>query len=256
MANIDKHPAGSFSWVELATTNQNAAKNFYTSLFGWSINEFPIGPGGVYTIFRLQDRDAAAAYTLQAELKGVPPHWNLYITVDNADQTAAKAAELGGKILQPAFDVMDAGRMAVVQDPTGANFMVWQAKNSTGIGITGVDGTFCWADLSTTDPDRAAKFYSALFGWETMMGDKDYIHIKNGENFIGGIPPAKYQKPGVPPHWLSYFYVSDVEDTAARAKQLGATLHMPPMQIENVGTMAIVGDPQGAVFAIFKSARQ
>ncbi len=156
MPNIDKHPAGSFSWVELATTDQNAAKNFYTSLFGWSINEFPMGPGAVYTIFRLQDRDAAAAYTLQPELKGVPPHWNLYITVDNADQAAAKAAELGGKILQPAFDVMDAGRMAVVQDPTGATFMVWQAKKSTGIGITGVDGTFCWADLSTTDPDRAA----------------------------------------------------------------------------------------------------
>ncbi|HJX83427.1 MAG TPA: VOC family protein, partial [Candidatus Angelobacter sp.] len=188
--------------------------------------------------------------------KGVPPHWNLYITVDNADQAAAKAAELGGKILQPAFDVMDAGRMAVVQDPTGATFMVWQPKKSTGIGITGADGTFCWADLSTPDPERAAKFYSGLFGWEIMKGEKDdYIHIKNGEAFIGGIPPAKFQKPGVPPHWLSYFYVSDVEGTAAKAKQLGATIYMPARAMENVGTMSVIGDPQGAVFAIFKSAR-
>ena len=95
MTNIDKHPAGNFSWVELATSDQNAAKNFYTALFGWSANEFPMGPDDFYTIFRLQDRDAAAGYTIRKEEKamGIPPHWNLYITVDNADQAASKAAD-------------------------------------------------------------------------------------------------------------------------------------------------------------------
>lgn len=257
MTNIDKHPAGNFSWVELATSDQAAAKTFYTELFGWSVNEFPMGPDDFYTIFRLQERDAAAGYTIRKEEKamGIPPHWNLYITVDNADQAASKAAALGGKVLQPAFDVMDAGRMAVVQDPTGATFMVWQANKSNGIGIKNVDGTLCWADLATSDPERAASFYSGLFGWHTMKGDNDYLHIKNGEEFIGGIPPAKYRNPNVPPHWMIYFYVSDVEGVAAKAKQLGATLHMPPNKIENVGTMSIIADPQGAVFAIFKSAR-
>lgn len=257
MTNIDKHPAGAFSWVELATTDQNGAKNFYMALFGWSLNEFPIGPDAVYTIFRLQDRDTAGAYTLMAEQRGVPPHWNLYVTVDNADQVAVRAKELGGTVLQPAFDVMDSGRMAAVQDPTGAAFMVWQAKKSTGIGIHGVEGTLCWADLCTLDPDRAARFYSSLFGWEITRGEKDadkdgYLHIKNGEDFIGGIPPAKFQNPNIPPYWLAYFYVSDVEGVARRAKQLGATVHVPPMKIENVGTMAVIADPQGAVFAIFK----
>jgi uncharacterized protein len=259
MTNIDKHPAGAFSWIELATTDQSGAKNFYTSLFGWSVTEFPIGPQDVYTIFRQQDREAAAGYTMRPDerAQGIPSHWNLYVTVDNADQAASKAAELGGKVLQPAFDVMDAGRMAVVQDPTGAVLMVWQAKKSTGIRINGVDGTFCWADLSTPDPEVAAKFYSSLFGWTTMKGEKDgYIHIKNGEDFIGGIPPAAHRKPGVPPHWLVYFYVSDVEGTAAKAKELGATVYMPPRAMENVGTISILADPQGAVFAIFKSARK
>jgi predicted enzyme related to lactoylglutathione lyase len=259
MTNIDKHPAGAFSWVELATTDQSGAKSFYTSLFGWSVTEFPMGPQDVYTIFRLQDRDAAAGYTMRPEerAQGIPSHWNLYVTVDNADHAASKAAELGGKVLQPAFDVMDAGRMAVVQDPTGAVFMVWQANKSTGIKITGVDGTFCWADLSTPDPEVAAKFYSGLFGWTMMKGEKDdYLHIKNGEDFIGGIPPAAHRKPGVPPHWLVYFYVSDVEGTATKAKELGATIYMPPRAMENVGTISILADPQGAVFAIFKSARK
>src|SRR5258708_26242582 len=142
MANIDKHPVGSFCWIELGTSDQNAAKGFYTSLFGWTFNEFPMGPQEVYTIFRLQDRDAAAAYTLRPEerAQGVPPHWNLYVEVDNADQSAAKAAELGGTVLAPAFDVMDVGRMAIVQDPTGAVIQVWQSRKASGIGIAGVDG--------------------------------------------------------------------------------------------------------------------
>ncbi len=259
MANIDKHPVGSFCWIELGTSDQNAAKSFYTSLFGWSFNEFPMGPQDVYTIFRLQDRDVAAAYTLrpQERAQGVPPHWNLYVAVENADQTAAKAADLGGTVLSPAFDVMDVGRMAIVQDPTGAMILPWQAKKQTGTGLTGVDGTLCWADLSTPDPDRAQTFYGGLFGWTFEKGkNDDYIHIKNGSEYIGGIPPAQHRNPNAPPHWLSYFYVSDVEATAAKAKQLGATLHLPPMKMENVGTMAVVADPQGAAFALFASARK
>lgn len=257
MANIDKHPAGSFCWIELATSDQNAAKTFYTSLFGWAVNDSPMGPGDFYSIFKLNGRDAAAGYTLRKDQReqGVPPNWSLYIAVDNADQAAAKAGQAGGKVLAPAFDVMDVGRMAVVQDPTGAAFCVWQAKKNTGIGIAGEPGTLCWADLSTPDPGRAAKFYSALFGWKVEKGEKDpsgYLHIKNGDQFIGGIPPAHGN---APPHWLIYFMVADVAATAAKAGKLGAKILMPPQDMEGVGTWAIVSDPQGAVFAIFKSAR-
>ncbi len=159
----------------------------------------------------------------------------------------------------PPFDVMDFGRMAVIQDPTGAHFCVWQAAKNAGIGIAHVAGTLCWADLSTPDAKRATDFYSGLFGWQIMADEKDksgYLHIKNGEQFIGGVPPAAHRQPGVPPHWLAYFWVDDVDASAAKAKQLGAKLYVAPMTIENVGRMAVIADPQGAMFAIFNSPKR
>ena len=260
MTNIDKHPAGSFCWIELGTTDQTAAKNFYGSIFGWTPNDNPMGPGEVYTIFKLEGRDAAAGYTLRADQRAqhVPPHWMLYIMVDNVDASAPKVPQLGGKVIVAPFDVMDAGRMAVIADPAGAYFCLWQANRSTGTQIAQVHGTLCWADLSTPDPERAKAFYSGLFGWQLMVGEKDtsgYLHIKNGEHFIGGVPPAAHRQPGVPPHWLAYFQVDDVDATANKAKEMGAKLFLPPMSMEGVGRMSVIADPQGAVFAIFKSAR-
>ena len=260
MANIDKHSPGSFCWIELHTTDQPAAKRFYNAIFGWEAQDMPMGSNDFYTMFKLQGRDAAAGCTLRPEERsmGVPPHWMIYVTVDSADAAAAKAQELDGKVLAPAFDVMDAGRMAVVQDPTGAIFCVWQANKSNGIGIAQVAGTLCWADLSTPDPKRASDFYSRLFGWQSITDPKDpsgYVHIKNGEQHIGGIPPAAHRKPGVAPHWLAYFQVDDVDASASKAKEMGANLYLAPMTMEGVGRMSVIADPQGAVFAIFKSAR-
>jgi len=260
MANVDQHPTGAFCWLELHTTDQNAAKNFYDALFGWVPRDMPMGPNDFYTIFKLQGRDAAAACTLRPDQRsqGVPPHWMIYITVENVDASVVKAQQLGGKILAPAFDVMDAGRMAVVQDPTGATFCLWRANKNPGIAIAQVHGTLCWADLSTPDPKRAADFYSSLFGWQLILDPKDpsgYLHIKNGEHFIGGIPPAAHRQPGSPAHWLAYLQVDDVDATASKAKQMGAQLYLAPMTMEGVGRMSVIADPQGAVFAIFKTAR-
>jgi uncharacterized protein len=259
MANIDKHPAGSFCWIELATTDQNSAKAFYTSLFGWAVNDSPMGPDDFYSMFKLAGRDTGAAYSMRKEQRaqGVPPNWMVYIAVENADQSVAKAAQAGGTVLSPAFDVMDAGRMAVIQDPAGAVFSLWEPKRSQGIGING-DNTLCWADLSTSNAERASKFYAELFGWQLMKDDKDpsgYIQIKNGENFIGGVPPAEHRNPNAPPHWLIYFQVADVEAATSKAAQLGGKVLMPVRKMENVGTWSIVADPQGAVFSLFKSAR-
>jgi len=260
MTNIDKHSAGSFCWIELNTNDQSAATTFYSALFGWQIQDMPMGPNDYYTLFQLEGRDAAAGCTLRPEQRaqGVPPHWLLYIAVDKADDAVAKAQKLGGTILAPAFDVMEAGRMGVIQDPTGAVFCVWQAKGNTGIGIAQVNGTLCWADLSTPDAKLACDFYTGLFGWQIAADPKDhsgYLHIKNGEHFIGGVPPAAHRQPGVPPHWMAYFQVDDVDATAAKAKELGANLYLPPTTMEGVGRMSVIADPQGAVFAIFKSAR-
>jgi predicted enzyme related to lactoylglutathione lyase len=257
MPRIDKHAPGSFCWIELGTTDQKAAKTFYSSLFGWNPMDTPLGNDEFYTIFQIEGRAAAAGYTIRKDdlAQGVPPHWMLYVAADNADDAAKRASKAGGKVVAPAFDVWDYGRMAVLQDPTGAHFSVWQPKTNTGIGIAGVDGTLCWADLSTPDPVRAKQFYSDVFGWTIVPGENDpsgYLHIKNGEQFIGGIPPAAYRDPNSPAHWLAYFLVSNCDASTAKAKQLGAKAYVEPMTMEGVGRWSVLADPQGAVFSAFQ----
>jgi len=257
MRHIDKHPPGAFCWIELSTTDQNAAKSFYSSLFGWASQDFPMGPNDFYTMFQLEERDTAAAYTMRPAQRsqGVTAHWMIYVAVESADDAATRVAQLGGKLLAPPCDVYDVGRMAVAQDPTGAVFALWQAKRQSGTGISGVPGTLCWADLMTPDPARAKEFYTGLLGWRFYAGENDpsgYLHIANGETSIGGIPPAEGRDLNVPPHWLAYFYVSNCDETVAKAKELGGKALLAPMAIEEVGRMAILADPQGAVFALYQ----
>jgi uncharacterized protein len=255
MPKIDKHAPGGFCWLELATTDQEAAKQFYGPLFGWSAMDLPMGPDAFYTMFQIDGADAAAGYKMTPQEAGIPPHWNLYIAVADVDAAATRAGELGGTVIAKPFDVMDAGRMAVIQDPTGAVFCAWQAKNSPGIGITGESGTLCWADLNTPDMATAKQFYEGLFGWGIVTGENDtsgYLHIKNGEEFIGGIPAPEQTNPNAPPHWMPYVLVSDVDATTAKAQQLGGVVFLPPMTLENVGRFAVLADPQGAAFSIFK----
>jgi uncharacterized protein len=252
---------GSFCWMELGTTDQTAAKEFYSKLFGWTISDSPMGPGEVYTIFKLDGKDVAAGYTLRPDQRqmGVPPHWMLYIACDDADASAKRAGELGGTVLAGPFDVMDVGRMAVVKDPTGAVFCLWQTKSSSGVTAYGIDNAFCWADLMTRDATRASDFYSKLFGWTWDKGEKDdsgYLHIKNGGDFIGGMPPAEHLPPGAPPHWQLYFQASSCDATVDKAKQLGAKVYFGPISMEGVGRFAVIADPQGAAFSVFQSARK
>jgi hypothetical protein len=259
---MSTHTPGSFCWFELATTDQHAAKALYTQIFGWDVHDSPMGPGEVYTMFRLGGQDAAAAYTLRPEQRaqGVPPHWMIYVLVKSADETAARAKALGGTVIVEPFDVMEAGRMSVLRDPTGATFTVWQAIKHTGTGAAGAHGTAVWADLSTPDQARAGKFYADLFGWKmaeskSMAPAKpgDYYHIVNGKDFIGGIPPSAHRDPNMPPHWLIYFDVADCDRTIAQVTSLGGRVVMPAMTMGNVRRFAILADAQGAIFAIVQS---
>ena len=254
MAQIDQHAPGSFCWIELATSDQNAAKQFYRSLFGWTANDFPMGPGELYTMFQIEGCDAAAAYTLNAQMRaqGVPRTGCSTSRPRAPTKPRAKPRRPAARWWPAPFDVMDFGRMAVIQDPAGATFSVWESKSHKGTRVTGVPGTMCWADLSTPDPAGATAFYKQVFGWDFTTGQDDYLHIKNGEAFIGGIPPAVHLNPHAPPHWMTYFTVVDCDASAAQAKSSGANLYMGPMSIEKVGRMAVVADPQGAVFALFQ----
>jgi uncharacterized protein len=255
MPNFDSHRPGAFCWVELATGDQAEAKRFYSDLFAWTANDIPVGADDVYTMFQLNDRVVAAARTLGPGQKGegIPSHWQLYISTENADSTAERAAGLGARIIDPPFDVFDAGRMAVIQDPAGAIFAIWQAKRHHGIGVAAEDGALCWADLNTREPKKAAEFYSQLFGWEMKLGQNDpfgYLHIVNQDDYIGGIPPAS-QDPN-PPHWLIYYQISGINPAVRRAESGGGKVVQPAFTMPDVGTIAVLTDPQGATFALFE----
>lgn len=256
MATVDTHSPGTFCWLELATTDQNAAKSFYQSLFGWSSVDNPMGPDEVYTMFTLEGRNVGACYKLKPDMlaQGVPTHWMLYIATPNVDETAAKVEPAGGKLFCQPFDVMEHGRMAVLQDPGKAVISMWQAKAHKGIGLEGVPGTLCWADRMGPDQAGAVKFYESVFGWKVEAGkDSGYMHIKAGDKHIGGIPAAEFVPANAPPHWLSYIYVANCDESTTKAKDLGANVFMPATTMEGVGRWSVVADPTGGVFALFQS---
>jgi len=255
MTEIEKHEPGMFCWVELAAKDGPAAKKFYTSLFGWRANDIPIGEGAVYSMLEKGDKEAGALYELGPQQKGVPPHWNSYIRVSSADESAAKAKKLGGKIVTEPFDVMDHGRMANIQDPTGAVFAVWEPRSHAGAQVVNEPGAFCWNELYTTDPKKAGDFYSELFGWTReplQMPTGEYTIFKKGDSQAAGMMRIPKEMGPVPPYWLVYFAVDDSDRTVDKARGMGAKVGVPPTDIPNIGRFAILNDPQGAGFAVIK----
>lgn len=259
MATLTTHAPGTFSWIELATTDQNAAKKFYGGLFGWTFKDTDMGPDGVYTIFLNDGRACAALYTQKKEQKdmGMPPCWSCYVTVANADESAKKAASLGGKLLMEPFDVMELGRMAIVQDPQGAVFCIWQAKTHPGVAVLDEPNALCWTELMTTDPQAAEKFYTGLLPWTTkkmQAGPVDYTtyHRPSDEKGAAGMLKTPAEMPNVPPNWTPYIMVTDAKATVDKTNQLGGGVIVPAQTIPTVGTFAVLRDPQGAAFAILQ----
>src|SRR2546427_9301294 len=166
MPTVTTHAPGTFCWPELATTDQKSAVAFYRSLFDWDVDEQPIGPTETYAIFKLRGKNICAAYSMRAEERqqGVPPHWGSYVAVADADAAAKRAQELGAKVLAPAFDVMDAGRMAVLQDPTGGVFMVWQGEKHLGAGGLRGPGSAWWTGRGARGAKAGQKIYMSPFG--------------------------------------------------------------------------------------------
>ena len=258
MATTTQHAPGTFCWVELASTDQTGAKAFYSGLFGWESADQDLGGGESYTVFKLKGRDVGALYTMGKEERsqGIPPHWNSYVAVESADQSAAKVKALGGTLLAEPFDVMDAGRMAIVQDPTGGTFCVWQPKTHPGVGVRDEVGALCWNELMSTDADQARTFYTGLFGWKTelmpMGPGATYTLYKRGDTQAGGMAQITKEMGPIPSHWMVYFAVSDCDATVAKANSLGSRTIMPPTDIPNIGRFAILSDPGGAHFAVIK----
>lgn len=257
MPIVEKHAHGSPCWFELGTTDQSGAKSFYTTLFGWSAADFPMGPEEVYTMLKTDGHDVGGAYTLNAQMKeqGVPPHWMVYFAVPDADAAAATVSALGGTVLMAPFDVMTFGRMAVCKDPTGAVFSIWQAKDHKGVGVFGETNTIGWAELATRDVNAAEAFYKALFPWETAPSagsPTPYIEFGPAGQKTGGLMQMDGQWEGIPPHWGVYFRVDDCDAAAAKIKELGGQVCFGPFDAGGVGRIAAGADPQGANFSIIR----
>ena len=247
MPSVASHQPGSFCWIELATTDTASARTFYTGLFGWDVHEMPMSETEVYTIFRKGGLDVAA---MHGHTAGAPPNWLSYIAVESVDDFVSKAKERGGNVLAPPMDVFDAGRMAVLMDNQGAVFAVWQANQNIGVRLRDEPDSLCWNELQARDMEAGKGFYPPLFGWR-IKDSNEYVEWHLGENAVGGMLPTK-APPEVPAFWLPYFAVEDCDAAVEKAKALGGTVHVPPMDIERVGRFSVLVDGQGAAFAVIK----
>jgi uncharacterized protein len=256
MTEFTRHEPGTFTWTDLSTSDLDAAIGLYTDLFGWDVSKEDVPDGGVYALFRIKGKDVAAASALREEEKGVPPHWNVYVTVTDAEQAAKQAEAAGGSIVAPTFDVMEYGRMAVIADPTGAMFCVWEPKANIGAQLLGEPGALSWAELSTNDTDKAGAFYAELFGYSlTPFGPEgSYTVFQKGETQIAGMMKTPVE--GMPPSWGVYFASEDVDTVFKKVKAAGGQAFMEPEDMPEIGRIAVLADPQGAAFGVVKPIPQ
>ncbi len=253
---------GRFCWCELATSDADAATAFYSEFFNWTTETHPMGGGhGDYTMLRLNGKDVGGLYKLMPEQasQGVPPHWLSYVGVADVDAATEKAKSLGGNCLMEPLDIMDKGRMSVIQDPSGAVLALWQAKASCGSGVFGEPGATCWNELLTNDPAKAGEFYAQLFDWEKHeqdMGGTQYTMFMQDGAPVGGMMPLPPEAEEAPSHWMLYFSVGDCDESVERATKMGAKVCVPPMDVPSIGRMAVLMDPQNAAFSIIQLAPQ
>ena len=243
------------TWVDLGTSDLEGAKRFYGELFGWEAETVAPPEYGNYANMNLNGKPVAGAGDAQP---GQPTVWTVYISTPDVDSTLAMVKDAGGEVVMPAMDIMDAGRLGIFQDPTGAFVGLWQGAQHTGAQIMNETGSFAWAELHTPDMEAAKTFYTSVFGWTektSPLGPMEYTEWKLGDESIGGGMTLSDEMQGVPPHWMVYFAVDDVDVAAAKVQELGGTVMVQPDDFPG-GRFAIVTDPQGATFGLLRMAAQ
>jgi predicted enzyme related to lactoylglutathione lyase len=250
------HVPGIFCWPELCSADVAASKKFYASMFGWESSDIHMHAGD-YTLLKLGSQRVGAMYqmTEHRKIAGILPHWNSYVAVVSADETAKNATILGGKVLREPFGA-DANRMANLQDPTGAKFCVWEISEQPQATRLNEIGALCWTELYTRDPVKAADFYSGLFGWRPQPwkgGAMPYtmFNLADEDRPACGMLAMPSEMPG-PSQWLPYFQVEDADRSADRNSELGGKTCSPLMDLPDIGRMAMLTDAQGAGFAVIK----
>ncbi|MGH8859778.1 MAG: VOC family protein [Jatrophihabitantaceae bacterium] len=247
-------PDGTPCWIDLMTPDPEGARNFYGGLFGW---EFQVGDEstGFYAMGSLGGH--AVAGIGQIQMAGHPPVWTTYLAAADAEAAGDAVVRAGGNIVAPTLDVMDFGRMGIAQDPARGTFGIWQAGTNIGTEVFNESATPVWNELLTRDFAGSKDFYAAVFSYtytEIGGGGVDYATIEVNGNTVGGLGTLPAEMPEqVPPHWLTYFAVDDVDATLERALSLGGTVQRPAADMP-YGRHAGLADPAGAGFAVIKPA--
>ncbi|MGX2993290.1 VOC family protein [Streptomyces sp. JNUCC 64] len=251
---------GGLNWLDLGTPDTDAATAFYEGVFGW--DSVSAGPeAGGYRFLRKDGRTVGAVGPLTEE--GAGSAWTVYFRTVDADATARAVERAGGTVRFPPTDVFTAGRMAGFTDPTGAEFAVWEPRDTDGLDLVNEPGSVSWIELYTTDSQTAKDFYGAVLSWDTRdvpMGDGIVYTIAGpaggGDGTMhGGLMQLLQDNldAGSTSEWHPYFEVEDCDGTVARAAERGATVIIPAMDAEAVGRFAMLLDPFGAPFAVITS---
>ena len=257
--DIEKYDPGCFCWADLGTTDSEGAKKFYTTILGLDSVDMPMGDMGSYVMLQKDGRTVCALYQIPPEMMEAMPHPSLAeltFAWKTPTRSAKKTAELGGNVLMGPADVFDAGRMAMIQDATGAAVGLWQPKAHIGAQVFGEPGTLGWFELLTGDTDAAAKFYGGLLGWTSRSGsaaaETDYMEFQSDGQSVAGMMKIQEEWGEVPPNWGVYFVVDDADATMKQAQELGATSMMGPIDVKGVGRIYPLQDPQGAYLSIIQ----
>lgn len=256
MFKVTKYPQGTFSWVDCMSRDVSKNKQFYADLMGWGIDEQPMGDGLSYTMYTQDGETVAALSPMPEELQSinVPSHWQSYITVDSVDAMVDKVKEFGGNIQHGPIDVFDSGRMVAIKDPTGGNVILWEPKNHIGAGLVNTPGSFTWNELATRDVQGAMDFYEKLFGWSfKKMGNVEYYVIQNNGRINGGIIPMDEKWGDMPPVWMVYLSVADIDASLEKVKELGGKVDTDIIEADETGRFAIIFDPAGAPVTLIQT---
>lgn len=239
-------PTGRFVWFEYVSQDARKAQGFFGELFGWSTKAVPM-PDGDYTMIAAPDGKTIGGYFASPDPGAGKASWLPYLQVGSAAEIATRVKRLGGSVMKDPFKVGDFATMAVVLDPHGAGFALWQPNKVEDPGKPAA-GHFCWNELASKDPKASVAFYTAIGGFTEnkmeMQGMGTYHLLESDGQGRAGI--MAQSMPGQPHAWLPYVQVASADQTAEKAKRLGATVVVPPTQIPNVGRFAIFVDAQGA----------
>jgi uncharacterized protein len=252
MAQVATSLTNKPAWVDLATTDAEAARAFYSKLFAWSVEVSDDPQYGGYATAKL-DNQSVAGIGPKQEGDRSPTAWSLYIGTDDIDGLAKQVQDAGGSVIAPPFDVGDQGRMAVFTDPSGAFISAWQAAGMSQF-VSGPSNAFGWAELNARRLERAVTFYEKVFGWthsEQPFGEGEvYTQLEHDGQPIAGALEMNPQIPAeTPSYWLIYFTVDDVDARFTKAIELGGREMVAPQDMPG-GRFAILSDPQGAAFGI------